>query len=325
MFEQSTRTLLGPADPARERRVPRPRLTAADLIRRAEAGPAATPAPTHRRPTRRLALAGVVVAVAAAAGAYPLFRGDDDPGAGHGSVLVPIAYQITDNPPPAADHLRALADTIADAPYDGRTGRYTYVHYKSWGGVMQGTADGHEISYTEELQTWSAADGSGRIRHTMLEPEYRDEASRRAFEKATAPLIGRQNTDDLGPGMIGGGRPLPADRPTLTRRLNAGDGPAFVARTVADHYQSTAIPRPIRAEILRVLADQKGFVWRGTVTDRAGRPGVAITADEKDVQSILVFDPRTGALLALETVSLGKHWVDSYLLILDTARTDNLG
>jgi hypothetical protein len=96
------------------------------------------------------------------------------------------------------------------------------------------------------------------------------------------------------------------------------------------------VPRQTRATILRILAGVPGFVWRGEVTDRAGRTGVAVTADEGDkqhhMQAVLVFDPRTGELLAHEFLAL--NWqgrlaplarVSEYTLLLAYDRTNQLG
>ena len=79
--------------------------------------------------------------------------------------------------------------------------------------------------------------------------------------------------------------------------------------------------------VLRVLADLPGFRWRGQVTDRAGRAGMAVTVDDRehDAQSLLIFDPGTGELLAHERLTLSPVRISSYQVILDAGRTDRMG
>jgi hypothetical protein len=64
------------------------------------------------------------------------------------------------------------------------------------------------------------------------------------------------------------------------------------------------------------------------VTDRAGRTGVAVTADDQQhhIQMVLVFDARTGDLLAQEYVTLKpQREVSSYSLFLAYDRTNQRG
>lgn len=72
------------------------------------------------------------------------------------------------------------------------------------------------------------------------------------------------------------------------------------------------------------LADQPGYVWRGAVTDRAGRAGVAISYDDTahGQRSVLVFDSRTGQLLAHELVELAPEPRLLSYTVLDAGRTD---
>ncbi|MEU8044900.1 hypothetical protein AB0B71_12235 [Micromonospora echinofusca] len=60
------------------------------------------------------------------------------------------------------------------------------------------------------------------------------------------------------------------------------------------------------------------------MTDRAGRPGVAVTFDDRehDGRSLLIFDPHTGELLAHERLTLAGTRISAYLAILGAGRTD---
>ncbi|MFD0594120.1 hypothetical protein ACFQZ4_17930 [Catellatospora coxensis] len=100
-----------------------------------------------------------------------------------------------------------------------------------------------------------------------------------------------------------------------------------VGKQTSKVFGRYAVARQTRAEILRILADVPGFRWRGEVTDRAGRDGLAVTFDDREhgQQHLLIFHPRTGELLAWELLTLGPVRMNAYVLILETGRTDRLG
>ncbi|GAA3774019.1 hypothetical protein GCM10022225_72130 [Plantactinospora mayteni] len=100
-------------------------------------------------------------------------------------------------------------------------------------------------------------------------------------------------------------------------------------------YRSYVVPRQVCAQVLLTLTDLDGFLWRGTATDRAGREGVAISVtvmppadsgDRHQYQHALIFDERTGALLARKTTILTPRREPlNYILLLDSSRTDQPG
>ncbi len=319
MFDtRSTRALLAPADPAAGVPEPTPRVPAMTLIDRAErtadAGLAPVRRPTARRPLR-FALSATTALAAAAAVTVVVVNGTGDapargPQADRPStsappaeestlVVTPIAYTITTNPPGAAAELRALAKRIRDAPYDARTGRYAYVHSKTWGDPQMSTEGGkYTAGATHQDETWQAAAGTGVQRTTNLPLQYPDRASRDYFRDNPQPVPGRSSMtlDAVGT--------LPTSRAGLAERLHLSRGPSDMAKAVDTIYSRYPLSRATRATVLEILADQPGFRWRGAVTDRAGRKGVAITGDQAGGRSVLVFDPVTGALLASENVQL---------------------
>jgi hypothetical protein len=346
--ERQIQTLLGPADPARGVTVPPPPCSARELIARAErhatAGAVTRPEPPavrvrarHARPTRRLVLVGAVAAIAAGATATIVVWRDGPATttgargqAALGPVLVPLAYQYETDPPPAGDHLRALAGQVAATSYDTHPGRYAYHDYKTWGATVMTSAEGYEINYVEERRVWIASDGSGRVRSTQLAPEFPDVASRDYWQHnpgELGPKTPARPYDDLPAGMAGPGQPLTSDRAALSEGLSVDQGAGATAKRVMDKYMAYIVPRPARVQILDILADLPGFVWRGQVTDRAGRAGVAISADdpENDVQMILIFNPRTGELYAQEMIMLRERRVAEYALFLSYAYADQLG
>ena len=191
---ERTRTLLGPADPARNAAVGSPLVSARELIDRA--GATETVAGRRRaHPTRRMVLAAgtLAVAVGAVAVLQPFGEGAPEtaaePPAAAGLVLVPVAYQFDEDPPAAGPQLRMLADKIKDAAYDHQSGRYMYHHTKLWGDPVMTSADGrHHIAFASETKIWKAADGTGNQVMTQLEPQYPDQESRDYWQRES---IGR--------------------------------------------------------------------------------------------------------------------------------------
>lgn len=310
--ELLTRTLIGPADPV-PAAVPPARATAADLIARAESAEA-----VRAWPRRRLVLAAGAAAVAAVGSAYTLRevrpRRQPEPG----EVLTPIAYQFPTNPPPAGPYLLALAARIADAPYDARLGRYAHHRIRMWG--IAAGVDGADFPL--ERESWVAEDGSGVARERYLPPEFPDEESRRRWRDGTVQTAPPSGTAVLPPGSKV--ERLPSDRRQLAGRMQIGHGIGVVVKYTGLLFQDYLVPRDTRAAILSILAQQRGLVWRGEVTDRAGRDGVAISGDHANEQAVLVFDPHTGVLLAQEYIEQPGR-PRGYTLVLETDRTDHPG
>lgn len=314
---QATRDLLGPADPARGAPVAPPRLTALEVIGLA--------APVRRRrPSRRLVLAAAAATVAAGAAAVVSTRTRPVRPSGPevGTVLEPIAYQYGSGAPPAGARLRALADAVTDAPYETHTGRYAYHHTRLWGDpVMSDASDRYVMGYASESWTWRTDDGTGTQRDLQLEPQFPDPASRDYYQSRLPHNTPVPHSFPLPPSPV---PPLPTDRAGLADRIQTRYGPGAVTKFLPSLYTTYVVPRAVRAQLLRVLADLPAWVWRGSVTDRAGRPGVAITADDPEYheQFLLVFDPTTGGLLASELLTLRPVRISTYLVVLDTDRTD---
>ncbi|SCG63674.1 hypothetical protein GA0070614_3687 [Micromonospora coxensis] len=240
---------------------------------------------------------------------------------------MPVAYGTGTRD--AGSQLRALASRLVDAEYDNRTGRYMYHHTKTWGDPVMTSSDGrHHVAFADETKVWQAADGSGKQVTTQLEPQYPDQESRNYWQRNLKPRAAASATpapDDmpLPPMDLA---PLPSRRAQLNELLKVRFGAGAVSKEVSTVYGRYVVPRQTRAEILRVLADVPGFRWRGQVTDRVGRKGVAVTFDDREhnQQSLLIFDPSTGDLLAHERLTLSPIRMKAYQVILDTAWTDRL-
>jgi hypothetical protein len=328
--EKQTRTLLAPADPARFTPVPPPRLSAVDVMDRASVASVRERRSLPRRRVLVMTGATAAVVVAAVVAAYPFDRPDPDRQEGaFGPVVVPIAYQIADDPPPAGDHLRELAARIGDAPYDGGSGAYAYHRTVSWGGTMQASPEGHEMSYVEQRETWAAPDGSGRVGTTVLRMEFPDEASLRYWQSAHPEMLRlpQESVSEYPAGFLHPGTAVPTDPGQLAELLGISDDGVRDFKRIEELYRDRIVPREARAAVLELLADVPGFRWRGEVTDRAERAGVAISYDlpEQQVRHVLVFDPGTGELLSFELIDLTDEQVQFYGLFAESGWTDEPG
>ncbi|MGW4502632.1 CU044_5270 family protein [Micromonospora sp. NPDC004336] len=342
--KQQIRELLGPADPARDAVVPPSPRTAHDLILRAEAATATPAGPARRGASRRAMLVGAAAALAVlgSAGVAQVLRDGAPTGAVpaqpvDGTVLVPVAYEIAAGEP-AGRHLRALAARLVDGPQDATGGRYSYHHTKSWGGAAMSSPNGHTMNFVQERRHWAADDGRQWQDDRVLGAEFPDAASREYWSRqpqtphatpsGTRPPEGIQEIP-----RDSQGRPLPADRAELERRLGSEKPAGELAMRTYHLYSSYLVPKRTRADLLTILAEKPGFVWRGRVVDRAGRQGVAVTADlvppageyPERAQMLLVFHPSNGELLAYEYLETApKRRVLHYELMLDARRTDTM-
>jgi hypothetical protein len=92
-------------------------------------------------------------------------------------------------------------------------------------------------------------------------------------------------------------------------KVNSRDTPAGWVNAFDDLWSHQVVPPAVHATMLDILAHQPGLTLLGTATDRVGRPGIAVSVEDKKgptERRILVFDPDTGALLDSETIVLEK-------------------
>jgi hypothetical protein len=315
-----------------------PRLSASELIAWAEATAEPSTAPAAVRSAvrlpRRMVLAtgaitlaaGAVAVITVPGGPVEVEPGPADPsGTGAGRVLVPVAYQPgTDEA--AGPRLRALADGLVDAAYESSAGRYTYHRRQVWGDpVMTSPDDRFSVAFSQETKVWWAPGEPGRQTTVMGVPEYPDQASR-DYWASRLPVSATASADAI-PLPPFESAALPSTGRELARMLKTELGAGPACKETSRIFGRYAVPRRTRAEILRVLADVQGFRWRGEVTDRAGRDGLAVTFDDREhsQQHLLIFHPRTGELLASELLTLHPVRMNAYELILETGRTDRLG
>ena len=290
------------------------RLAAADALATAIAserggrGPARTPRRAHRRlrirgrrlPIAAAALAAAALAIVVDGTLQPGTPGAPDPAAA--AVLTRLAHV-------------AAAQPAVDAPGPGQ---YLYVRSQDAYADDTVTAGGRYYSvlvpHTREI--WLGADGSGWLRETDGTPVFLTPADRAAWVAAGSPALpsGGDNTQ-FGAGCLSIGpidmSSLPTDPAALgamlsARRIEGGPpGPAEDFVQVGDLLRETDASPALRAAIYQVASKIPGVVALGTVADHEGRSGVGLAYDSHGVQSALIFDPATSALLGETDTAIG--------------------
>jgi hypothetical protein len=235
-----------------------------------------------------------------------------------------LAFQISSQPSAAGDQLRALAAQLAPSRCDTTTGKYTYIHTIGWNAVFDDSPDGKSQRIVpSDDRRWFAADGSGRTSSTHLPTVYPNDESHRYWQNHPVQTTGTPGpfVYDWPAGRAGPTKPPPSDPAALAKRIGTRL-PFASVRDVSSYY---AVPLATRAELLRVLANTPGVVWRGETTDRAGRKGVAVSLDTGEAEHVLIFDSRTGEMLAWEEVERPADTVAGSLLVIGCEHTDQLG
>jgi hypothetical protein len=271
----------------------------------------------HRRQARvAIAFAAIAAVVAASALTVPSVWQSGTHGAAYAATPPALDYARAADAPSARSLLLQLAGKAAAQP-DSAAGRYDFVETRGW--YFDATdgangAVGGSLDPTERRQ-WIAPDGSGRIAETRA---------------------GRASDETYPAGGLSGPQALSGDPAALRAQLaqshpDYGTFEWFAA--VNDVWLAEVVPPAVQAALLEILADEPGLVDSGRVTDRAGRPGVAVStvSDHSGLPTryTLVFDPATGRLLDFEQTVLeaGKlplkaPAVVGYTLWLRSGRTD---
>ena len=246
--------------------------------------------------------------------------------------------------PAAAAALNRAAQIAAAQPAGAQAG---YHHTKSEGAYLSGVGGWPDhpngiwalVPVTREI--WARSDGSGRVIETRGEPIWFGPADKAAWVAAGSPdLRGAPSSDTTfgpTPSGLAPGTPhawpgslyyenvdsLPTDVTALRRvideRAAAGGGATDYERftVVGDLLRETVAAPQVRAALYRVAGGLGGVELIGSMTDRAGRTGTAVsmTNDQSSrglERRVLIFDPQTSALLAEEDVLLHKvDWLDA--------------
>lgn len=301
-----------------------------------------TDAPARRARRRWLApAAAIAVLVVAWAGSWTMALAPR----GFASLTpTPVTVALTVMPeaisptPPtdAAGPLIAVADLLVAAPSDATHGRYYYLQVEEWS-----RADAEIIGFRRE--DWRTDDG-GLIRSQQRLPGQ----PAASFDMAR---IGVHGTFDGVKPQRDTGDPAemesfierhghPPGNPTELAKIIDNDNggqpltdpcppscgitirPIVFFDAVTGLYRETYLDLPARTALLRLVAVQPGITFLGEVTDRAGRKAIGVAVTEGGVRFCLLFDRKTGFLLASERGVPG-YVLDDYTLYLTLDRRDS--
>lgn len=253
------------------------------------------------------------------------------------AIVVQALWPIGPGGPTAAEALDELADVAAVRPPSLLApGEYVYERSAS--------SDVHEdenvstgrrwrVVVSTEREFWVAADGSGRIVAVSGEPEFLTPADEVAWEAEGSPPLFRggpvrDETYARGELPFVDLEDLPADPERLRDMIVAREilpGPAGHAenlRIVGDLLRETIGPPEVRAALFRATALLPEVESVGQVPDHAGRPGVAVSAEDDDASATLIFDPETSELLETRDEVAG---VQIWTTVLESGKTEGSG
>ena len=248
--------------------------------------------------------AATTAALAVQAGVVDLWPAGLNLPSGRAYAATPPRLAATPMDGDAGTVLHDIAARTATLPDDVGSGRYAFVETRGWHlwSRIQNDQPVHSDVVEQRVRSWTADDGSGRT-----------------WKRVRVPLHLPDVDDSLrepGP-LMWPLRSLPADDAGLERTLAIGhpveNGPAERLVAVRDAYGQMPLPPAVRAAVLRFVAATPGIRLAGRVTDRAGRPGIAVSLDSDysglPTRYTLIFDERDGRLLGDEemlTTTAGK-------------------
>ncbi|GHH47417.1 CU044_5270 family protein [Streptomyces candidus] len=266
---------------------------------------AAEPAPRKWR----WPLAGLAVAtsLAVAVSAHTLLGPDVQPA--QAVTPEPLSYQADGTSPKAV--LARLAAAARKDTYTAPADADLYFKNSSWS--LSSQIDGIRVTSAilpEQRETWRKPDGSMTWKNRTLPPQFQDPRDEEVWQDAGSvgedPLLTEDST-----GPLNRNDPLNRPAPYDARAMGAwlfasqeyqGTGELF--DSVAAHHLNELWNGRQRAAMLDFLATRPDIQFRGSVTDRAGRTGQAVSVDSAyaglPTRYTLIFDRNDGKLLAYE-------------------------
>ncbi|MFY4721586.1 CU044_5270 family protein [Streptomyces sp. LaBMicrA B280] len=218
----------------------------------------------------------------------------------------PLRTQPSDRS--AADVLEEIAGRVSGLtdtrPTPWKTEHFVSDDWALWTRV--GNIQVTSAVIPERRETWEKPDGSSRWNMTTLAPRFQNQRQRTVWEEAGS--VGEEPVRSSGASGPGSGST--AEPPSTVEGMRAwladgqDMGPGLLYEVLPERFQDHVFSPAQRAAVLRVLASTRGVVYAGTVKDRAGRSGEAFSLTGRfgglPNKRTLVFDPRTGDLLASE-------------------------
>jgi hypothetical protein len=213
----------------------------------------------------------------------------------YAATPAPLAYAAP-IPPSGAAVLLVLAGEAARRPAStSASGNpYAYVRRRSWSVANSPAARPAPAVHATVTESWLRADGTGRV------------------VTVTGTGAGSSRRDQ----RLRAGRPLPAlagEPAALASQLGLGyPAPAASAgqfAEVADVAARQPVTGPVQATLLGLLSRLPDLVNSGTVVDRAGRPGVAVSLNSSylrvPARFTLIFNSATGQLEEEDVTLIG--------------------
>jgi hypothetical protein len=226
-----------------------------------------------------------------------------------------------DRAQPAADLLRKIAartDALPALPADSNFEHLVVESWSLWTQIADKQVTSAVVPSRQEL--WRGSDDSGKVVASFGDPYFPSEEYRRAWQASGLTDDVRQTRTET---FTAGRFPRmwktqPPDssealKPWLATGHPVENGPAEVLVAVTDLARERVLGPQVRADLLRVLAETPGLSYEGTLKDRLGRSGEAVTLISDytglPVQYMLIVDPNDGRLLGFEqklTTTAGK-------------------
>ncbi|MGI5185378.1 hypothetical protein ACQEVZ_54955 [Dactylosporangium sp. CA-152071] len=187
--------------------------------------------------------------------------------------------------------LERFADDLRNAPADPARARFEYLSLRIWDSFAAPPAPSSDTAAAPVRRTQLWTSGRGSTRAVELDESHGCQLLR----------------DETGtePGPFDG--PVPSDPDAVRRHILHEPQPpgtfVDVFGQIAEFSSQRFVPVATRQGVLRMLARQPGINVQPQATDRAGRIGIAVTWTYQPpmpftVAKTLIFDPRTGQLLA---------------------------
>ena len=266
-----------------------------------------------RRWRRRAALGAVAVGVAACVTGAVIVQVTGAPASVFAATPPPLRLQYDTGAPAARDTLLRLAASVEKQaePAPPRSGPVSFVQVAQWSLDFSSGESGTTAAILPQvISVWRAADGSGKRATVTLGPsdldELPDAPTLLAVATRRTPTAETYAAGQLAFSLT---EPTPGNLAQVLYGHQPLEDPAVsTARGIADLYRWAAVDRDVRVAALRLLARTDKVLLRGTVTDRLGREGIAVSVDSQDhgTRDLLIFDQHTGWLLAYESIFLRK-------------------
>jgi hypothetical protein len=288
--------------------------------------------PSHRRAPRLIAAGVAVAAVIAGFVAFTLLH----PVAGGPAAPPPSVAPGTSGVKPNC--LASLADAVAPAPYDGRTGRYEYVKWQGFSGDTAQVPDKGTFAratWEEAVTRWLGDDGSGRMTVDRGPAQYPDNASKQYFQSHPDALRPRHDTQTMAPGELSVQAIPAADPAAMAEALYQPreNGPSQALVGVADLSGGRLLDAAHRVAVLRFLASTEGVICGGHVLTAVGA-GMLVSAPigkgpmpspGNSGYEVLLFDELTGELKASGMGEQPVEPISWSRVVLERGYTDALG